>query len=121
MKHWNNTRIEPCYTGGNIYVFAGNIDNKVFFIADSANYDVMIVDENVFKYGDELFEKCFYWDYQEEHAKSFLPPKNALIFFDKMLSWIESSQPFGNYCMSDIEWLHNDVLEIMASGNENWR
>ena len=95
-------KVEPIYTGGNIYVFRGELSDGTWFIADDSYYDVRIVNADVFG-PDESFEDCWYADWQEEHLVRDLDEKEKRQFFKEMINWILENEPEGNYSSGDME------------------
>lgn len=123
--------VEPCYTGGGIYVFTGHLADGNYFMASTGFYDVRILnaDPNVpIEMSDnEAFEKYGVtrdedaWasvEWQEEHLVKDLCEKDALNFFGEMLKWIRSNNPSGNYLMSDMDDLI-EVLEFKAEADDS--
>ena len=111
--------VEPQYTGGGIYVFLGTLTNGNGFIADTACYDVRILNEDPskcgIKYPDEDAFPSVEW--QEEHLIEDLKPIEAKAFFIKMLEWIIANDPTGNYNDGDMEYFLNEVKSLEG----NWR
>lgn len=101
--------VYPCYTGGNIYVFLGAIDNGQYFIADSDYYDVRFIDTDPLKadFNDEVFQP----EWQESHLIRDLSGQEQLSFFIDTLNFILVENPEGNYQPYDIEILKNDLIE----------
>lgn len=104
--------VYPCYTGGFIYVFTGALSDGTFFIASDDMYDVTIIDTDPSKadWDNEVWQA----DWQESHLIKYLPDctsddKTGIKFFIDMLNWIISNKPQGNYQMSDIESILEDV------------
>ena len=90
--------IEPCYSGGGIYIFFGNIDNKRFFIADTNCNDVRIVNKNPID-----TEESLEIEWQEKHFIEDLEPDASKKFMKEITDWIIKNNPKGNYITSDIE------------------
>lgn len=122
--------VNPEYTGGGIYVFTGELADGNFFMADTANYDVRIVnaspvipadmsDEEVWeKYGISRDEDA--WasvEWQEEHLVEDLVPDEAVKFFKGMLKWVEDNDPSGNYLGADMDYFKEELETLHG----NWR
>ena len=112
--------VEPIYTGGNIYVFMGAVDDN-FFLASSCDYDVRIIDEDPRNHTSEErfgFEEWASAEWQEEHIVKDLEPSEAVEFFLTMLLWIKNNEPDGNYMMSDMTYFEEELKHL--HGND-WR
>ena len=111
-------RVEPEYTGGGIYVFLGELD-KNYFMAESSNFDVMILKENPIKEeNDPEYEEIWYQEWQEKHLVENLEPNEALIFFEEMLKYVLDNS--GPYCNDeDMKVLLKDVQECKQT--KDWR
>ena len=117
--------VEPCYTGGNIYVFTGHLADGNFFMADSTCYDVRVLDADPNipvgmsdedaeeEYGTTLEESA--WasvEWQEEHLVEDLEPSKAVKFFKEMLDWVKANRPTGNYIYDDMKILAEDLENL---------
>ena len=122
--------VDPEYTGGNIYVFTGHLADGNYFMADTANYDVRVLnedpnipawmsDEDAQRiYGTILEEDAWaHPEWQEEHLVKDLTPDEAVAFFKEMLKWVKVNKPDGNYHESDMD----DIKEEVESLHGNWR
>lgn len=122
--------VDPEYTGGGIYVFTGELTDGNFFMADTANYDVRIVNENPCipddMLDDEAWEKYGItrdedaWasvEWQEEHLVKDLTPDEAVAFFKEMLKWVEDNDSSGNYLGSDMDYFKKELETLHG----NWR
>ena len=122
--------VDPEYTGGGIYVFTGKLVDGNYFMADTACYDVRIVDTNptvpddmsddeaLEKYGITRDEDA--WassEWQEAHLVKDLTPDEAVTFFKDMLKWVKANQPDGNYINPDMEL----IMEELDTLKGNWR
>lgn len=96
--------VTPDYTGGNIYVYLGELDNGQYFIAEDLMYDVTIVDADPRKAGDDAFQP----DWIEEHLVRYLEEDN-ITFFRDMLCWVIDNKPDGNYNIVDME---HELMEL---------
>ena len=122
--------VDPEYTGGGIYVFTGKLTDGNYFMADTANYDVRIVNENPNipddMSDDEAWEKYGItrdedaWasvEWQEEHLVKDLVPDEAVAFFKQMLKWVEDNDPEGNYLGADMDYFKKELEGLHG----NWR
>lgn len=110
--------VEPIYTGGNIYVFLGKLD-KNYFIASSANFDVRIIDIDPIKESDKENEEIWDCDWQEKHLIEDLNENQSLQFFENMIYWIQENSPSGNYLMSELDDLLNEIKDAKEERFEN--
>ena len=108
--------VEPCYTGGNIYVFTGSLNDGTFFLASDDMYDVTIIDTDPSKadWDNEVFDM----DWIESHLVKYLPDctsddTTGIKFFIDILDWVIKNNPKGNYQMSDIKSILTDVKEYL--------
>ena len=110
-------RVEPCYSGGGIYVFIGELANGAYFEADDCNYDVRLLNGNVFEadWDTELWDV----DWQESHLVADLTEAEALGFFEKMLKWVIKHEPEGNYQVSDMKASLAEIKSL--KGTKGWR
>lgn len=104
--------VTPIYTGGNIYVFVGKIDDNYFIACDSF-YDVRIVNANPLDYNGTFLgdhEWC-YPEWQETHlVRDVIDRAERRKIFRKILKWIIKNEPNNdncNYLLGDME----DILE----------
>lgn len=122
--------VNPCYTGGGIYVFTGELEDGTYFMADTSFYDVRIVNENpeipTDMSDDEAWETYGVcrdedaWasvEWQEEHLVKDLNPTEAVAFFKRMLKWVKTNRPDGNYLSSDMDYYEEELKELKG----NWR
>ena len=106
--------VTPIYTGGNIYVFVGKIDDN-YFIASDMCYDIRIVDANPFDYTDTTYgnEEWCYEEWQAAHLIQDITDENEVKkTFCSILQWIIDNEPRTdrtNYSVTDIE---NDLIDI---------
>lgn len=95
--------VEPTYTGGWIYIFLGELNDGTFFIAESDNYDVRIVDCDPSPTFWDSDGGASYPEWQEEHLVRDLDVPDKYNFCLKMFKWIKKHNPIGNYSPSDID------------------
>lgn len=114
--------VEPEYTGGGIYLFTGRLADGNFFMADTANYDVRVLnaDPNEPTGMDALGiteRNIDSVEWQEEHLVKDLTPDEAVAFFKEMLKWVEDNDPSGNYLGSDMDYFKEELETLKG----NWR
>lgn len=104
--------VEPIYTGGNIYVFLGELKHN-YFMADSCCFDVRILDENPMKdETDPEYEEIWYAEWQEKHLVEDLDEFECKAFFKEMIKWIAEHESEGNYQLAEVEGLLEALNEI---------
>lgn len=113
--------VEPIYTGGNIYIFAGQMTNGNYFIADSSFFDVRILDADP---SEVTWENAMFKEYamdsvewQEEHLVDDANPTEAVVFFRHMLKWVKENEPEGNYSLCDMTALEDELDTLKG----DWR
>ena len=114
--------VEPNYTGGNIYVFSGMVDDH-YFMADTAFYDVRLLNADPNELTGEEFlgipeRNMDSVEWQEDHLVKDLAPREAVKFFKQMLKWVKTNRPSGNYCLSDMDYYEDDIKTLKG---DNWR
>lgn len=117
MKY-NFLRVEPEYTGGNIYCFIGELADGTFFVADDCGYDVRLLNGNVFE--ADWNEEVFDYDWQEAHLVADLSPTKSLEFFIDLLTWVINNKPEGNYNIPDMKASLETARDILDNPRE-WR
>lgn len=83
---------EDEYTGGNVYVYFGEIDGGLFYMAEDTDaYDVLILNADPRKAGED----AYYPDWQKEHTVAeFCDTAETLEWFSKMYTLIETCDSF---------------------------
>lgn len=114
--------VEPEYTGGGIYLFTGELTDGNYFMADTANYDVRVLnaDPNEPTGMDALGiteRNIDSVEWQEEHLVRDLTPDEAVAFFKEMLKWVEDNDPSGNYLGSDMDYFKEELETLKG----DWR
>lgn len=109
--------VEPEYTGGNIYIFVGKLTNGNYFVADGDMFDVRIVD------APWDWEESQFPDWQESHLVEDLSAADALQFCKRMLEWVKTNEPDGNYSMSDMDYIEKDLDDCIKDEQNGvmWR
>lgn len=122
LKDEKFVSVEPEYTGGGIYVFTGKLADGNFFMADTANYDVRVLNANP----DEptgmdalgITERNIdSVEWQEEHLVEDLTPDEAVAFFKDMLKWVDENRPEGNYMIDDFDYFKEELETLKG----DWR
>lgn len=115
--------VEPCYTGGGVYIFTGQLADGNYFMADTSFFDVRIVNEDPdapthMDYDGTVSERNIdSVEWQEEHLVEDLNPTETVAFFRQMLKWVQENEPNGNYNMGDME----DITEELDTLKGDWR
>lgn len=114
--------VEPEYTGGGIYLFTGRLTDGNYFMADTANYDVRVLnaDPNEPTGMDALGiteRNIDSVEWQEEHLVNDLKPDEAVAFFKEMLKWVEDNDPSGNYLGADMDYFKEELESLHG----DWR
>lgn len=122
LKKSRFVSVEPEYTGGGIYVFTGELTDGNYFMADTANYDVRVLnaDPNEPTGMDALGiteRNIDSVEWQEEHLVKDLTPDEAVVFFKEMLKWVEDNDPSGNYLGSDMDYFKEELETLKG----DWR
>lgn len=122
LKKSRFVSVEPEYTGGGIYVFTGELTDGNYFMADTANYDVRVLnaDPNEPTGMDALGiteRNIDSVEWQEEHLVRDLTPDEAVAFFKEMLKWVEDNDPSGNYLGSDMDYFKEELETLHG----DWR
>ena len=97
------------YTGGNIWLFYGTLDDGNYFLTDDNGW-TLILNANP---GDDFEEACFY-EWQEEHLVKELLHEERMKFCDKLLDYIyENPDHDGGMDEQEIEvyrnWFRSDT------------
>lgn len=108
----NFKSVEPCYTGGGIYIFFGELADGTHFMADSSFFDVRILNEDA---SDN--EDAWTAEWQDEHLKRDLTPTEAVAFFKQMFKWVKANEPDGNYNLCDMTTLEEELNTLKG----DWR
>lgn len=98
------------YTGGNIYVYYGQLEDGRYFLADDDG-------EMMLTYTDPVpcFEDAMYWEWQCEHGIPVTKEQDdnaeegqvwwtlKADDWNAMLDWIIENRPEGNYSVSELK------------------
>lgn len=104
------------YTGGNIWVFTGKLDDGTYFMADGFEYDVRIVNEDP----DEVEDGgAWYCDWQEAHlVRDIDTESEGPAFILDVIAWLRKNLP-DSMIDSDMEWIEEDAKQYV--GKKGWR
>lgn len=94
MKNYKIKNATACYTGGNIYIYYGELENDLWFYSCDDWNCVIVCD------ADTSTEDAEYSDFFEEHEVECLTEESD---FCEVLQWIIDNEPDGNYQKSEIE------------------
>lgn len=115
-KKYTIETVDPEYTGGGIYVFVGRLTDGNYFIADD-DYGVGIYDAPI------DWEENFYIEWMDEHRFEELPAAYGLAFYKQMLAFIREHKPDGNYAMTDMDYIEEELDECIKAEESGiqWR
>lgn len=103
--------IDPCYTGGNIYIYTGQMKDGTYFLADDCNYFVDFIDVNPDDYDEDGLIPV---EVVEEHRVGYIDDdEERFNFFKVVYEWVIRYQPHTeqcNYNVGDME----DRLEYLS-------
>lgn len=87
-KHYYFESVDTCYTGGGIYVFIGRLTNGNYFMAETGQFDVRLLNE----IPDWDNEENWFEEWQLEHlVKDLNSETESPAFFIDMLTWVLSN------------------------------
>ena len=116
-------KVEPWYTGGNIYVFYGKLTDGRYFSAESSMFDIRFLNEDPLQPSDdpEYYEYVADdMDWQQDHlVEDWGGDTKTLDFWKDMLNFCLKTSPEGNYNDGDLKNLLAEVEELYS--HENWR
>lgn len=85
------------YTGGNIYIYYGQLSDGNWFRATDGEEFIEICDS------DTSVEEADYCEFYEEHSIKTLTDEEYKTFWNEMLLWIIHNAPEGNYIPDELE------------------
>ena len=94
MKIKNAT---ACYTGGNLYIYYGQLENGLYFRAYD-DWDFIEICDT-----DTSTEDADYYEFYVEHSVETIAGDKYKAFWNEMLLWIIQNEPNGNYDSYDLE------------------
>lgn len=97
---------EPCYTGGGIYAIVGELADGNYFMGDLTFHWIVVVNEK------PDWDESWYEEWIDAHKVTEFNDDDARKFIAVALQWVKANKPNGNYSMSDMD----DILEELAEG-----
>lgn len=94
-----------CYTGGNIYIYYGQLENGLYFRACDDWESIEICN------ADTSTEEADYYEFYQEHSVKTLVGDLYEKFWNDMILWIIRNSPKGNYSEDELE---NRLIEQEA-------
>lgn len=85
------------YTGGNIYIYYGQLENGNYFRGCDDWEWIEICDT------DTSMDAADYYEFYEEHRVNTLTDNQYETFWNEMLLWIIHNAPKGNYSVDELE------------------
>ena len=85
------------YTGGNIYIYYGQLEDGNYFRACD-DWDFIEICNS-----DTSVEAADYYEFYEEHSLGVLAKEDYEVFWNEMLLWIIHNAPEGNYQADELE------------------
>ena len=85
------------YTGGNIYIYYGELENGLFFRAGDGEEYIEICD------ADTSTDEADYYEFYKKHSIKTLTGDEYIKFWNNMLLWIIHNAPSGNYQVDDLD------------------
>lgn len=85
------------YTGGNIYIYYGELTDGSWFRACDGEEFITICN------ADTSTEEADYYEFYEEHSVETLTKEEYETFWNKMLLWVIHNAPDGNYNTYELE------------------
>lgn len=96
------------YTGGNIYIYYGQLLDGNWFRTCDDWEGIEICDS------DTSVEEADYYEFYEEHTFESLEGDEYKTFWNEMLLWIIHNAPEGNYQVDDLERrMINDEIYLL--------
>ena len=105
------TRAEANYTGGNIYIYTGKLEDGRFFLtADDWEDCVLIVDLDPQEHWDtdDEDDDCTFEGWQKAHTVQELVGRESLLFWRKMLDIIEKKETYEDWS-SRIDYIRAEL------------
>lgn len=112
--------VNPCYTGGGIYVYTGQLVDGTWFLLDDMiswnqlpTRDVEPIVDGIWLDADpdEDFELAAMPEWQEEHGK-YMSQDEAYQVYISALKWVIQNAPendWTNYAMEDMRKRYNTI------------
>lgn len=106
MSKYTIKSVEPVYTGGNIWIFYGELTDGNYFLTDDYGA-TLILDSD-----PDDFDVSLYEDWQNEHLIENLEGDERLDFCNEMLDMIEKSE-YKGLTKEEIDYYRNYMAELM--------
>ena len=91
MKHnYEIKKADYCNTGGGIYVFIGELTDGNYFLADSDEFCVRILNDSISWENDD----AFYSEWQEERLVEDLDTLERLDFFENLIEYLRKNADY---------------------------
>lgn len=95
----NIIKANAVYTGGNIWVFWGELENGAYFLTDNDGYTVLI-DES-----PKDFDESLYYEWQEEHkVRDIEDEAERIDFCNKLCDRLLIDGAEGGFTESDVNY-----------------
>ena len=108
--------VTPIYTGGNIYVFFGQLQDGSYLMSDSCVFYVRFLSADPLAAGDD----AFYEDWQIDHLlRDIEDEEETLSFVIAMCDWVLQNGDEKGYIDSEIEAIKNEAESL--KGTTDWR
>ena len=91
-------KANACYTGGGIYRFTGQLNDKRFVLGNSEWDELYITDED-----PDTTEESWYNEWCDEHIVETVKDSAYATLMNELIKWILENRPDGNYQASEIE------------------
>ena len=91
------TKATAVYSGGNIYLYYAELENKQYIMGDD---DWLIVVDSDPLANEETYEESGYYEWQEEHLVKQIPEKEYQEVLNKILEAIFDGKIIEEYIIS---------------------
>lgn len=99
------------YTGGNTYIYYGELTDGNFFRTSDGEDFIEICNS------DTSVDEADYYEFYDEHRVETLVDKDFVRFWNKMLRWIIENDPYVD-CYALESRMEEDIVEIEFSQGE---
>lgn len=97
------TKATAVYSGGNIYLYYAELENKQYIMGDEDW--LIVVDKNPLE-NEQTYEDSGYYEWQEEHLVKQIPEEEYQEVLNKILEAIFDGkiiEEYKNFLISDLE------------------
>ena len=91
-------KANACYTGGGIYRFTAQINDRRFVLGSSEWDELYITDED-----PDATEDSWYNEWCDKHIVEIVKNEAYANLLNELIKWILDNEPDGNYQASEIE------------------